>query len=74
MNNQANPETLREIATKASELHDLLRSLGTMPSYSNPSPEGLPELPWSRTTLGNLSYGLACVASLLKRPDEDEAE
>lgn len=63
-NNKPNPETLLLIAHKAAELRELLKQLGTMPTYWNPSPENLPEVPWSRTTLANLVYDLAAVSSL----------
>jgi len=69
-NPQPNPEHLLLIAYKAAELEELLKKLGTMPSYSNPSPADLPDLPWSNTTLANLANDLASVTGII----EDEIE
>jgi hypothetical protein len=41
-----------------------------MPSYSNPTPADLPDLPWSNTTLANLASDLATVTRII----EDEIE
>lgn len=59
-----NPQTLLLIAYKAAELEALLKQLGTMPSYSNPCPDDLPDLPWSDTTLANLAHALYAVSGL----------
>ena len=64
------PKTLLAIAFKAAELEELLKRLGTMPSYSNPNPENLPDLPWTNTTLANLAHDLYAVSSLC----DDELE
>ena len=71
-NNKANPQQLLLIAYKAAELEELLKQLGTMPSYNNPSPADLPDLPWSNTTLANLVHCLYSVTSLMD--DEMEQE
>lgn len=63
-NNNPNPKTLLLIAYKAAEMEELLKQLGTMPSYSNPNPEDLPDLPWTNTTLANLVHDLYAVSSL----------
>lgn len=59
-----NPKTLLLIAYKAAEMEELLKQLGTMPSYSNPNPDDLPDLPWTNTTLANLVHDLYAVSSL----------
>lgn len=63
-NNKPDPQTLLLIAYKAAELEALLKRLGTMPSYFNPNPANLPNLPWSSTTIGNLASDLAVVSGL----------
>ena len=63
-NNNPNPKTLLLIAYKAAEMEELLKQLGTMPSYSNPNPEDLRDLPWTNTTLANLAHDLYAVSSL----------
>lgn len=73
MSNQPTPEQLVAIARKATELREMLNELGaTRIGYFNMTPEGLPDLPWSNTTLGNLAHDLYSVASLLD--DETEQE
>ena len=67
-----NPQDLLLIAFKAAELEVLLKRLGTMPSYFNPNPADLPDLPWSTTTLANLVNDLASVTRLID--DEMEQE
>jgi hypothetical protein len=67
-----NPQDLLLIAFKAAELEVLLKRLGTMPSYFNPHPADLPDLPWSTTTLANLVNDLASVTRLID--DEMEQE
>ena len=62
--NKPSPETLLLIAFRAAELEELLKSIGTMPSYENPDPDNLPDLPWSRTTLANLYHDLCAVSRL----------
>jgi len=71
-NPKPKPEHLLLIAFKAAELEELLKQLGTMPSYSNPTPADLPDLPWSSTTLANLASDLISVTRLID--DEIEQE
>lgn len=71
-NKKANPEQILLIAYKAAELQELLKQLGTMPSYSNPSPADLPDLPWSSTTLANLANDLYSVTTILDSETEQE--
>lgn len=73
MSNQPKPEQLVAIARKASELLEMMDELGaTRIGYFNPNPEGLPDLPWSKTTLSHLCDDLYSVSSLLG--DEVEQE
>ena len=75
MNNnqtQPNPQTILAIAVRAAELEELLKSLGTMPSYENPTPANLPDLPWNNTVIANLYSDLMSVSRLCD--DEIEQE
>lgn len=72
-NNRPLPQHLFAISFKAGELLEMLREIGaTRIGYFNPNPEGLPDLPWSNTTLANLVSDLYSVAQLMD--DETERE